>query len=218
MRTYRSGSEFEFAVFGKSATFFGNRAPRGARNFSDEVKRIIAEGGPPFPATEIGISLYRYIKKYLVASGVDTNGLVLLPTADTRLDSPYNSDGILYVPSVGRYPVTIDAFNLEADLEGLKTYWLDTFEGVEYGVDKQQSDLFSFKKGLIVSNMLHGRKCEFFPSHVFDPRVDCKRPENHFILTPYHTKDYKERRKFAKMIAGYLAGKAWGRNILKNTA
>jgi hypothetical protein len=214
---YKNGRDFELAVFGERSTPIQNRVLKGARDFSREFLKLIAQDGLPYPDTAIGSSLYFYIWHYLATFGLDPSGLIFRSSINTALDSYHYLDGLISVPQVFGLPVTIDTFNLNGDLVVLREHWIDTFEGEVYSESEFQTDLFRFKKGLVVSNVLRGKEDGFFPASAFvDLRVDHKRPENHFILTPYHVENYRRRREFAKMVAGYLAAKAGSHKTPRN--
>jgi hypothetical protein len=212
---FQDGRDFELAVFGEKSTPIENRVLKGARDFSSEVLQVISAKGPFYPNTLIGSYLHYYISKYLRKFKVDPTGMIFRSTLNTSLDTKQFTDGIIFLPGVEQPLVTIDTFNLETDLGQLKDYWLDTFEGQFYGEEIQQSDLYSFKRGISVLSVTSSHKV-LFPANFLDPRVNFKRPENHFVLTPYHVHSDKECRKFSRMVALYFASRNGSQPLRNN--
>lgn len=209
---FRSGLDLEDLVFGRHSSgeeliekFWGQRP-----DFDRDVQALIRESWTRYPEALIGKSFWLEVKRELERFGVNVNGLVFLSAIDTKVDLRHFADGVFFLPSVPRFPVTIDLFNLDPVVQKtLKSFWVDSFEGAVYTPFDFQSDLFKHKIGLTKwkkdCQKLSETGLTIQPPADFRPYTNYGRPENHFVLTPYHVVTYRRRRKFAKMVAGYFA-------------
>lgn len=210
---YRSGLDLEDAVFGRHSSGeeliekFGGQRP----DFDKDVRRLIREGsGLRYPKTKIGQSLFVEVERGLKRFGLKSGGLVFLSAIDTKVDLRHFADGVFFLPSVPRFPVTIDTFNIDPKiLRELKSSWVDSFEGQFYTSYDFQSDLFRYKVGLARwkkdCKALSETGNITLPPADFRQYTNIGRPENHFVLTPYHVGTYRRRREFAKMLVKYFA-------------
>jgi len=211
---FRSGYDLEDAVFGRHSSgdklikkFKGQRP-----NFDEDVKRLIREGRGSYPETAIGKSFWFEVNRELGRLGVNSHELVFLSAIDTKVDLRHFADGVFFLPSIPRFPITIDAFNIDLVLLfHLKSLWVDSFGGSVYTLLDFQSDLFRYKAGLSKWKKDCQRLSEtnliISQPPDFRTYVNYGRPENHFILTPYDIGTYRRRRIFAKMLARYLVSK-----------
>jgi hypothetical protein len=216
MLKFKSGYELEDAIFGchSSGGSLVERFAGQRPDFDKDVKRLIRQSShQKYPGTQIGRSIFHYAKEELEKLGVNCKGFVFLTAINTKVDLKHFADGIFYLPSVLRFPVTVDTFNIDTkELLELRDSWIDKFEGRVYSDSDFQTDLFRYKAGvstwrkeaLVAASEGH----EIFPPTDFREYTDYGRPENHFVLTPFHLTTYRQRRKFAKMLARYLASKA----------
>ena len=211
-RSFRTGWELEEAIFGRHSgglpvRYIKIKGKVGA-DFSDDMRALINRSEGVYPSTKIGRSLYNMVRKELERLGIDPTGLVFLDALDSRVDWFHYSDGVFYLPSQTGDPgllVTMDVFNLGSqNLLKLQEFWMYTHEGVQYSRTDFQTDLFRYKQGWRKLEKLGEVKKVF--QQVSDLRnyATKGRPENHFVLTPYHL-EYSQRRSFAKMVAGYFA-------------
>jgi hypothetical protein len=163
--------------------------------------------GEVFPPTNISRSLYDLLKHQLGRRGINTEGFILRSTINTKVDAHHFTDMVAYLPSVPELPITIDFFNISScDLDALRSLWTREFEERVYSQLDEQTNIFLFKEGLSVWRKEKGiipradlslfrRKIGSVPDWAqpvpfWDFRrfaVGIGRPENHFILTPYHT-------------------------------
>ncbi len=193
-------------------------------DFSDDIQSIIADEGDPFPATQIGRSFYGLLKHQFEKRGIQTEGFILRSTVNTKIDAHYFTDVVGWLPSIPETPFTIDLFNLPSgDMEALRTFWVRDFSGGVYSLVDEQTDLFRFNKGLFAWMKTKGivyradlslfqKKVGTVPAKAFPvPFWDFRpyatgkgRPENHFVLTPYHVETSERRKSFANMVADYL--------------
>ncbi len=193
-------------------------------NFSDDIQAIISGCGDPFPPTQIGRSLYDLLKHQFEKRRIETEGFVLRSTVDTKVDARHFTDMVGWLPSVPVLPFTIDFFNISSiDMDALRSFWVRGFSGELYSQTDEQTDLFLFNKGLFAWRKKRGivpranlapfqKRVTFVPEKMhpvpfwdFRPYADgLGRPENHFILTPYHVETSERRKNFANMIADYL--------------
>lgn len=211
MRTYRTGGEFELDIFGRSVgrdlfKRFGSKKT----DFGDDIKAIIQSTDEVCPPTKIGECLYRQTAKEISRLGVNPEDLVFLPTVDTREDL-LGVDGFLCLPSIPNCFVSVDLLNIDISvLLSLREIWIDSYAGEFYSSANFQSDLFNHKEGLSEWKRNNKSLAEFYvlgwESVDFRQYTKgLKRPENHFILTPYQIGTYRRRREFAKMAAEYFA-------------
>jgi len=208
---FRSGSDLEDAVFDRHSSgeeliekFWGQKP-----DFDKDIKALIRESSTRFPETLFGKSFWLEVKRELDRLGLSYNGLVFLSAIDTKVDLRHFADGVFFLPSAPRFPVTIDTFNLDQRVfKALKSYWVDSFEGSVYGPSDFQSDLFRYKVGLTKwkkdCQKLSETGLMIAQPNDFRTYTNLGRPENHFVLTPYHVVTYRRRREFAKMVAGYF--------------
>lgn len=210
MKIYRSGLDFEDAIFGRhsSGENLFRKFSGSGQNFSKDIKRLIKVSIMKYPETVLGKLLFLGVEKWLRRLDIRTNGLVFLSAIDTKVDLRHFADGVFYLPSAHQFPVTVDAFNINpATLNSLRELWIDAFDGELYSETHFQNDLFRYKRGLskLRKNGGWDQKWTFAKSPDFREYVDCGRPENHFILTPLDTGTRERRMTFAKLIAGYFA-------------
>ncbi|MFA6270470.1 MAG: hypothetical protein WC657_04660 [Candidatus Paceibacterota bacterium] len=208
---FRSGSDLEDAVFGRHSS--GEKLVEKFRDqrpdFDEDVRALIRDSYARYPEVLVGKLFWLEVKRELERLGVDPYGLVFLSAIDTKVDLRHFADGVFFLPSVPRYPVTIDTFNLDPGVQkALKDSWVDSFEGHVYTSSDFQSDLFRYKIGLTKwkkdCQKLSETGLTIAQPKDFRQYTTYGRPENHFILPPYHVVTYRRRREFAKMIAGYL--------------
>lgn len=217
MKIYRSGLEFEDAIFGRHSS--GDKLIEkflGAKiNFDKDIRYLIRNTTSSYPNTIIGQLLFGGVEKELRGLKLDVSGFKFVSAIDTKVDLRHFADGLFYLPSVPRFPTTIDTFNIDpAILVGLRDRWIDSFSGSFYSEYDFQTDLFRFKKGaLVIKRNGDWKNRKQFKG--LDPREYATgdgRPENHFILTPSDVGTYEGRRRFVKLIAGYFAKVAKGSN------
>lgn len=180
-------------------------------NFNRDVSLFIKErvNFPKYPNTKIGKSIFDLVSFSLLRFGIDPNGLFFFDCIDTKLDIIHFIDGMIYVPSVPNFPITIDTFHIEdKDLILLKESWIRSSKNDSYSERNFQNDLFAYKTGkkIFIYNKLNKPGFDV-SSHTYDFRkfATKSRPENHFILTPYYADNRKRRKVFAEMVARYLA-------------
>ena len=211
---YKNSASFEEAIFGSSSS--GSELVARFRdlgsNFSADVTNLLQSSEEECPDTAIGRSLFSNVKGEIERYELSADGLIFASAIDTKVDAHHFMDGVIYLPAVPRFPVTLDVMNLyETNFLLLRDRWIDSYEEQSYTEKELQSDLFQFKSGLLVWKK-ETKAPILFESLIsqIDPRqyTKCRRPENHFILTPHHVRSYRERRAFAKFVAGYLAEKA----------
>lgn len=210
MRTYRNGRDFEDAVFGCQSDDAAFEARRKQRTrFGVEARAFLTQSKITCPDTKIGRALFRQVERELIRLGVSPDGLIFLPTINTTLDFSHGTDALFFLPSLPECLVTVDAFNINPEIFlTLRESWIDSFNGKIYSDLELQSHLFLFKRGMLVC-VRNGMTLEpFLKPPDFRFFADYGRAENHFVLTPYHTGSYRERRGFAKMVAGYFAKEA----------
>lgn len=207
---YRTGKEFEMAIFGAPPT----RPPAsGTRRayacFSDAIQDIIRSATTTHPPTTLGECLYHQVRLQLPRLGVRPDGLVFHSSLATKADLFHGTDGFFYLPSLYPHLVTVDAFRLDfTRLSELRAFWADSFAGQFYSDLDFQSDLFMFKTGLWEYKNCGNRLPD--PDTPLDSQPDFRRyarrgrEENHFVLTPIHVATYEQRRTFATMVAGYF--------------
>ncbi len=205
---FKSGHDLEDAIFGRhsSGDELVKRFKRKRKDFSVDLMKILGKSKSPYPDTEIGKSLYWLVKKELSRIGVQDTGLVFVSAINTIVDSRHFSDGLFYLPSVGKFPITIDAFNIYPEtLRSLEDLWIDDFSGEVYGFNEFQTDLFLYKNGMVEWRRENGE--ESLPPQFIDLRKFSKkgRPENHFIITPRDVLTVKGRKFFSKKMADYFA-------------
>lgn len=208
---FKSGYDLEDAIFGRHSSgeklvekFWGQRP-----DFDEDVKALIRDSYARCPETRIGELFWLETKRELDRLGVDHYGLVFLSAIDTKVDLRHFADGVFFLPSVPRFPVTIDTFNLDPGVQkALKDSWVDSFEGSAYTSSDFQSDLFRYKLGLTKwkkdCQKLSETGLTIVQPKDFRAYTSFGRPENHFIMTPYHIGVCRRRREFAKMVARYL--------------
>lgn len=216
MKEYRSGMEFEEAIFGRHSSGlpvrYKNNHRKESADFNQDMRALISQSKSSYPNTNIGRSLYSMVKRELEGLGINAEKLVLLDALDTKVDWLHFSDGSFYLPSELPEPgvvVTFDVFNLDPkQLVCLKESWIDSFLGEVYSGADFQSDLFRYKKCLFRWMKLYpddnrkGTLLSTLPD--FWEFTEHGRPENHFIFTPFHLGTYRRRRDVAKMVVGYL--------------
>ncbi len=219
MRTFKTGVELEEYIFGPrleapdmSSIVKESGDQRGQR-FAIEVLKVIAAAGRPYPDTKFGKLFHNSMVECLRSKRIDPKGFVFLPALDTAADYFYQTDGVLYVPSLHPKVVTIDAFNVTATRylelkEKWKREWSEAQSSetlrVKYSEQKFQSDLYRFKQGWKV--WMRDREEGVWGSSEPDFRDLCPPGKrlfvNHFILTPY---DLPRHTKFAEMVSGYFS-------------
>ena len=205
---YNSGIDLEEAVFGRHSNykhyveFFGTGS-----SFVSEIRSIIEASDQRCPNTDIGSALHHQIERQFENRNINSEGLVLLSAVDTKADFHHHTDGFLYSPSFDPYLVTIDLFNIDTKtLLILREKWIDSFDGEIYTEADFQSDLFHQKRGSAEWRKVMNKLGDTTPINYPDLRHydSFCRPENHFIITPYHLGTYEKRRETAKLIAGYF--------------
>jgi hypothetical protein len=202
---YKSGDHFEKAIFGRRS---------GGRNtnyqtFSDSLHAVLdADQVSLYPKTRLGELLFFGVYHKLIRRGVDPSGLRLLRGSDGSGDRWHGVDGFFYLPSIGRWPVTVDLFNLDSrECEFWKKEWFVSSE-IDF-----QNRLFLHKRGmsLIPQRGDWGRIINpedySLPkiSKSGKPKAQKQRPENDFILTPYYTEDREMRGIFCGLVADFFA-------------
>jgi|SRR3989344_8470682 len=210
---FKNGDSFEALVFGRY--FVGDRDYVKYQSFSQSMMDLIkCDTGPAYPDTRLGKLFYFGVYNGLRRQGIDPNGLKFKSALRSRADIHHSTDGYFYLPSVPDTPVTIDLFNLDSEIcHILRDRWDDDDDNEE----DFQTNLFRYKKGM-ADIMKKGDKTGYW-NHIFNPFNFVslvKRPENHFVLTPYHTESRQRRKEFAAMVARYFL-KASSQNMAKQS-
>lgn len=212
MAYFRTSIDFEEAVFGCSASWNLRQRFGGEKmDFSRDIKSIILSSKITHPPTKIGKCLYRQVAEQLKRYNINPNGLVFLPSVDTKVDLFYGTDGLFFLPTLFPCVVTIDAFNLKSDkLFLLKSLWIDSFAGNFYSNADFQSDLFQYKSGFARWSKDNAKSIKETGNPLLKP-ADFRayvstvgRPENHFVMTPANVSTYKQRREFARLVSDYF--------------
>lgn len=210
---YINSALFERAVLecGREEEDLYEKYGEGEWNFSSDVFDFLDSLHlSNYPNTEIGRSLYFGLKTRLERTGINTSGLRLLSTVGTSLDLRYYMDAIIHLPALPLCPITIDLFNLgDYKVSGLKNLWIRDSDSFVYSDFQFQSDLFQYKNGLRRWKKMTEQAEEFgfylvLKDADFRKLVTKRRPENHFILTPYHTECRERRRQFTSLVAEYF--------------
>lgn len=221
-----NGGDFERLITGHRS---GGRSLverfKGERSdFSNDMQAIICLSEESLPPTQIGKSLYDLLKHQFERRGIKTEGFILRSTVNTKVDAHHFTDMVAYLPSMPDLPITIDFFSISScDLDALRSLWARDSKARVYSQLDEQTNIFLFKEGLSVWRKEKGiipradlslfrRKIGSVPDWAqpvpfWDFRrfaVGIGRPENHFILTPYHIETSERRKNFANMIADYL--------------
>lgn len=197
---YKSGEDFEHRVLGPCLGGY-----EGYRSFSECALFLLRQNEAAHPATRVGEILFHSVKSKLDKAKVDTSGLVLVNSVGGGIDYHHQTDAFFFLPSVASV-VTIDLFNADSDFcEFLRDCW-DFESCCSYGESEFQSHLYSYKKnrggdGSPWTNMVFGGLGED-PLH--------PRPENHLILTPYHTEFRENRERFCRLVAEYFTKASYG--------
>jgi len=196
-------------------------------NFSTDITKLIKQPGPECPDTFISGSIFSMIKVELERHGIDTQNFIVRSGIDTKADARHWTDMVAYLPSIPRFPITVDLYNISPyDVVALRDIWVSLSDKPRYSELDLQSDLFQHNRGLFAwmkQNQLLGSVFVYqnlggFRSRISSipektihiPLLDLRqyadrgRPENHFILTPYHTETPERRKNFATMVAKYL--------------
>ncbi|KKQ77679.1 MAG: hypothetical protein A3A96_01145 [Candidatus Zambryskibacteria bacterium RIFCSPLOWO2_01_FULL_39_39] len=210
------GFDFEREIFNcrSSGEDLKERYKGEEADFGSDVLTIIEESRTKHPDKHPdcnkGRSLYYHVEVELNKLGVESSGLIFLPTVDTKADAKHQTDGLFFLPRLFPYLVTIDAFSIGfRELVSLRDFWISKFEGEVYSEVQFQSDLFRFKSGLAKWQKDNKKSSEegapLFVPLDFREYVVSIRPENHFVLTPPHVGTCRRRREFANMVARYFA-------------
>lgn len=210
---FATGPDLEEAMFGPRdkvpdlSEFPGESPEEFKQMFAHEISSVILGSTVPYPHADLGRAVYFEIKEQLILKGINPEGLLFISSLDTKADYYYYTDGILYLPSLHPYVVTIDLFNLPT--QSLKInldMWVDSCKSEVYNEIHLQSDLYNYKKGWkkwMKAN--RDKDLGIKRTHVKDFREyntgNRIRPENHFIVTPYHLEHLKD---FAETIAQYF--------------
>ena len=210
MRCYKNGVELEEAVFGCSMDGRQESFREGRADFSEDVNALIRESKSKCPDTLIGNSIYQMLKRGLERFGIETRGLKLISAVNTKSDLRHHFDGLFFLSAISSHPVTLDLWNIDPLVFSfLKERWTDSFPDQFYLDEHRQSDLFRYKVGMV--RWMRDNYCRFLRPEVLrctDFRrfaMDIGRPENHFIITPYHVGSRRQRRVFAGMVVKYFA-------------
>lgn len=211
---YKTGRDFERAVFGLcSEEDLFERFRRRRVEFGEDVRVFISQSPIKYPGSEIGEALYSQMVRELVHLGVDSEGLVFLPSVNTPLDLHLGVDAVVYHPLFFPRLITIDAFNIRRrELSLLRESWIDGFEGDTYSNKQFHSDLFLFHAGMARwkrDNKEALEKEAQREGYVIRPKdfrscAKLGRWKNQLILTPSNTDTYEGRRDFAKLVVGHL--------------
>lgn len=211
----RSGQDYELEIFdhASSGQISEEVLAEIGENFSESAENLIDGSKMIHPNRRVGKSLYRLVQNRLKKVGIDPGGLRFLDALDTSLDWFHFSDGLFYLPSIPGRPglvVTIDAFNIETKrLTHLRDLWWFEYKGDNYSSLNLQTDLFQYKDGLKMWKKMTEQAAEFefdlvLADDDFRKLAIKGRPENHLVITPYHTEKSESRRVFAQMVANYL--------------
>ena len=207
---FKNGDSFEALVFGRY--FVGDRDYVKYQSFSQSMRdQIEQEDDSPYPGTRLGALLYFGVYEELKRRGVNPDGLRLKSSRGSELDIHHFADGYYRLFDD---LVTVDLFNLDSEIcKILRDRW------EVYGDESDfQTKLFQYKKGMVDFWERGGSKIEHW-EHVFCPPEFASsklRPENHFVLTPYHTESRQRRKGFARMVARYFL-KASSQNMAKQS-
>lgn len=220
---YRSSVEFERSVLGHCSNG-GHEIFQGESNFSKSIRELIEAPGPDYPDTRIGKSLFQMVREELLRNEASPNGLIFRSAVGTRADARHLTDAFFYLPSVDDFFVSIDLFNIDSEnLIALEGVWSSLSKSLVYSRLDLQSDLFMHNRGLFAWTDEQGitggafvhsglgrltkgvahipNRAVCLPSIDFRRYSDRRRPENHFLLTPYNTETSNKRKEFAKMVA-----------------
>lgn len=216
MKKFKSGFDFEDFVFGRHSDSGETLRKKfaGHHDFSKDMKALIENISSEHPNTNVGFSLWRMVKEELEKLSVKSDGLIFSPAVGTAADIFHGVDGFFFLPLIPLHPVTVDLFNIEPSrLLNLINVWIDSFGGPTYSLFDSQSDSYLFKRGLVELKKIHPDYQNGLSAINIDFRSFCNkgRPKNHFILTPRDVGTREGRKKFAKLIADYLA-KVVGQN------
>jgi len=209
----KSGRDLEDAIFGRhSSGDLFERFGMMKKSFKKDISLLISKSYDIHPNTQIGESLYWLVKKELERFKVETQGFAFLGAINSFSDLRHLVDGLFYLPSVYRFPVTVDAYNIDPrTLDILKDLWIDGFEGDKYGVGDFQSDLFRYKNGMAKwkrdNQTLETEEIMLVKPIDFRYYTRTSRPANHFLITPRDVGDRAGKRAFARMVARYFASK-----------
>lgn len=204
---YKSGDHFEKSIFGRRS---GGRDTK-YQPFSDSLHAVLDSSDQTsiYPETRLGELLFFGVYHKLIRLGIDPSRLRFLRESKGSGDRHHGVDGFFYLPSIERWPVTIDLFNLDSrECEIWKERWWLSSEA------EFQSRLFLYKKGapMIVQRSEWARLLNSTDDYSL-PKISASgelepqesRPENHFILAPYYTEDRERRAIFCGLVADFFA-------------
>lgn len=199
---YKNSGRFEEAVFGRCS---GDQGYSTYRNFNDSMADLIRSNqGVIYPQTRLGSLLYFGVYRGLEKSGVDPSSLSFNSALGSRVDIHHFADGYFRLSSIPEHLVTVDLFNLDSDVcQILQERW-DSCNESDF-----QTNLFSYKKGMADAMKVSGRGVGHWDQLFSPPSLVAhasRRPENHFVLTPFYTEGRESRKLFTQMVAGYMAG------------
>lgn len=208
---FESGRDFEDFVFGRHSDgeemktrFFGQQP-----NFDRDVKYLIKNNpGVKHPDTYVGEDFFRRFDWRLRRKGINTEGLMFLPTIGSMVDLRHYADGLVFLPAVPEFPITIDLFLVDDEVVNrLRREWFEAFRGTYYSFLDFQSDLFRWKTGRAkwVGDVEKAHSVGFELDEPADFRgyTDARRPENHFIWTPQEVTRHG-RKLFVQIFTEYL--------------
>lgn len=211
---FKSGLDFEDFVFGRHSdgkemkSKFLDQRP----DFDRDVKFLInSNPGVKHPNTYVGEDFFRRLDCRLRRRGVDTEGLSFLSTIGSMVDLKHYADGVVYLPAVPEFPITIDVYKIdEKDINQLREKWFESFPGQYYTFADFQSDLFRYKAGRAkwLNDVRKARSMGFELNEPADFReyTYVRRPENHFVWTPRDVTRHG-RKLFVCVFADYLVSK-----------
>jgi len=195
---FKDSERFEEAFFGRCS---GDQYLK-YKSFGDSMIDLIErDSDPVYPPTRLGELFFFGVFRELIRNGINPKGLMFRSARKSRADIHHFTDGYFYLPSAPYGLVTIDLFNLDSEIcTTLKNQW-DREDEADF-----QTYLFSYKMGM-AEFMKKSDKIAYW-DRLFNPPIfssTTKRPENHFVLTPYYTESRQNRKLFTRLVAEYFA-------------
>lgn len=194
---YKNSERFEELFFGRCS---GGQYLEYESFNTSMMDLIEGDSGPAYPPTRLGELFFFGVCKELKRNGMNPEGLMFRSARRSRADIHHFTDGYFYLPSVPNELVTVDLFNLDSEIcVILKDQW-DRESEADF-----QTYLFSYKMGM-AEFMKKSNKALYW-DRLFNPPIfssAVKRPENHFVLTPYYTESRQNRKLFIKLVAGHF--------------
>src|SRR3989344_2518472 len=142
---FKSGLDFEDFVFGRHSDGeemklrFSGQQP----DFDRDVMSLLRNNqGVRYPDTYVGEDFFCRLDWQLRFRGINTEGVTFLPTIGSMVDLRHYADGLIYLPAVPEFPITIDLFLIDSEkICQLREKWFEEFSGTYYTFFNFQSDL-----------------------------------------------------------------------------